>query len=59
MMIKEVTVFVHKGKKFKALLKMSKHGCYIPTFITLYLKVEAIGGRKIVHAFNLFVFRQL
>lgn len=46
MMIREITVFVPKGKNFRTLLKMSKHGCYIPIVITVDLKVEAILGRK-------------
>lgn len=58
MMIREIPVFVPKGKNFRAVLKMSKHGCYTPLVITVDLKVEAISGRKIVHAFSLLVFRQ-
>lgn len=57
MMIREITVFVPKTKNFRALLKMSKLGCYIPIVIIMYLKVEVISGRKIVHAFNLLAFR--
>ena len=57
MMIREITVFVPKNKNFRALLKMSKLGCYIPIVIIMYLKVEVISGRKIVHAFNLLAFR--
>lgn len=58
MMIREIPVFLPKGKNFRVLLKMSKHGCYTPIVITVDLKVEAISGRKIVHTFNLLVFRQ-
>lgn len=58
MMIREITVFVPKGKNFRALLKMSKHGCYISIVITVDLKVKAVSGRKIVHVFNLLIFRQ-
>lgn len=57
MMIREITVFVPKNKNFRALLKMSKLGCYIPIVIIMYLKVEVISERKIVYAFNLLVFR--